>query len=251
MRLNTTSRVRRAISLIVGVYFLIILTKWLRQGRRAPSQWSKLPPPGVQSNDAFCSKFPDPGTVAIALKTGATEGAEKVPMQLLTCLRCAENVMIFSDLEQTVAGRQFHDALSAIPKSAMEGNPEFDYYWKLKEAQKYGQIERMLRKVRDAEDPDLLASWVLDKYKHLHMWEKLYAAYPDKEWYLMMDADTYLVWPNLLSWIRKIPDPVSTPWYIGSPAFQEVEFSETNFTEVTFRGEVDFAHSGKIPCTPQ
>lgn len=192
MRWGTTYRIRRTISLVIGLYLLFFTSKWVRQGARRPSLWSKFPVPGVQSADTFCSKFPDPGTVAIALKTGATEGAAKVPMQLLTCLRCAHNVMIFSDLEQTIAGRQFHDSLSDIPKSAMEGNPEFDYYCNLKEAQKYGQIERMLRKVRNAEDPELLASWVLDKYKHLHMWEKLYAAYPDKDWYLMMDADSTL-----------------------------------------------------------
>lgn len=128
MRWGTTYRIRRTISLVIGLYVLFLISKWLRQGARAPSQWSKLPPTGVRSYDAFCSKFPDPGSVAIALKTGATEGADKVPMQLLTCLRCAQNVMIFSDLEQTIAGRQFHDSLSDIPKSAMEGNPEFDYY---------------------------------------------------------------------------------------------------------------------------
>jgi hypothetical protein len=150
-------------------------------------------------------------------------------MLMRTTLRCAQNVMIFSDLEQNIAGHHLHDALADIPKSAMEGNTDFDFYWKLKEAKKYGQIAKMLK---DAHDPRVtrdLASWTLDKYKQLHILEKLYAAHPNKDWYLMMDADTYIVWPNLLTWLDLLPNPVSTQLYLGS---------------VAKVGDVDFAHGG-------
>jgi hypothetical protein len=176
-----------------------------------------------------CKAFPDPGNIAIAVKTGATEATGKIPMLMQTALLCAGSVMIFSDLEQNIAGHQLHDALSDIPRSAMEGNSDFEFYWKLKEVEKYGQIERMLKGAKDPRIPRDLAAWTLDKYKQLHILEKLFAAYPDKDWYLMMDADTYLVWPNLHTWLQQLPDPVATPLYLGSPAKV---------------GDVQFAHGG-------
>ncbi|KAJ8116250.1 hypothetical protein OPT61_g2279 [Boeremia exigua] len=176
-----------------------------------------------------CSSFPDPGNVAIAVKTGATEAVEKIPMLMGTTLKCANNVMIFSDLEQNIAGYEIHDALADIPQSVMEGNSDFDFYHKLKDAQKYGQIAKMLRETHDPRISSDLASWTLDKYKQLHILEKLYAAHPDKDWYMMIDADTYIVWPNLLTWITQLPDPTISKLYLGSTANV---------------GEIKFAHGG-------
>jgi hypothetical protein len=139
-------------------------------------------------------------------------------MLMRTTLQCARNVMIFSDLEQEIAGYQLHDALADIPQAAMDGNSDFEFYQKLKEAKKYGQIEKMLKDVHDPRTTKDLAAWTLDKYKNLHILEKLYAAHPDKEWYLMIDADTYVVWSNLLTWLSQLPNATSTQLYLGSPA---------------------------------
>lgn len=173
--------------------------------------------------------FPDPGNIAIAVKTGATEAVEKIPMLMRTTLRCAQNVIIFSDLEQEIAGYQIHDSLADIPQAAMDGNSDFDFYRKLKEAKKYGQIEKMLRGAHDPRITHDLAAWTLDKYKQLHILEKLYVKYPDKDWFIMMDADSYIVWPNLLTWLGKLPDPSAAKLYLGSPAHV---------------GDVQFAHGG-------
>jgi hypothetical protein len=170
------------------------------------------------SKNTLCREFPDPGTIAIAVKTGATEAVEKIPMLMSTTLQCAQHVKIFSDLEQDIAGYKIHDALADIPQSAMEGNSDFDYYWKLKEAQRYGQIEKMLRGHHDPRITTDLASWTLDKYKQLHILEKLYAEYPDKDWYMMVDADTYIVWSNLLRWLKQLPQPTTEKLYLGSSA---------------------------------
>ncbi|KAI8940678.1 hypothetical protein NX059_001948 [Plenodomus lindquistii] len=229
------SRYVRITGLVVVFCILATLLVSQSQSTASHSQWLQRPPlPELtpsppHDEDAHCILFPDPGKIAIAVKTGATEAVEKIPLLMRTTLRCARNVMIFSDLEQEIAGHHIHDALADIPRAAMEGNSDFDFYWKLKEAKKYGQIEQMLR---DAHDPRIttdLAAWTLDKYKQLHILEKLYAAYPDKDWYLMIDADSYVVWPNLLGWLQRLPDASSTRMYLGSPA------------QV---GDVAFAHGG-------
>jgi hypothetical protein len=231
MRLITSSRSRsvRIVGLVILFCGLVVLLVLQSPTPIRTSQWLQRPKPQPRKQDASCDSISDPGSIAIAVKTGATEAVEKIPMLMHTTLRCAQNVMIFSDLEQNIAGHQLHDALADIPQAAMDGNSDFDFYWKLKESKKYGQIEKMLRGVHDPRIKHDLASWTLDKYKQLHILEKLYAAYPNKDWYLMMDADTYVIWPNLLAWLQRLPNPRSTAFYLGSTA------------EV---GDVKFAHGG-------
>jgi hypothetical protein len=231
MRLKASFRSRhvRIVSLVVLFCVLAALLVSQSPTPIQTPQWLRKPTPQPQEQDATCNSIPDPGNIAIAVKTGATEAVEKIPMLMRTTLRCAQNVMIFSDLEQNIAGHQLHDALAEIPRAAMDGNSDFDFYWKLKEAKKYGQIEKMLKGAHDPRVKHNLASWTLDKYKQLHILEKLYAAYPNKDCYLMMDADTYVVWPNLLAWLERLPNPTSNSLYLGSTA------------EV---GDVKFAHGG-------
>jgi hypothetical protein len=220
---------RRAGILILSLLFGICLFRFSRTFMSNVSKGSNFKGDDLShyrksDQDSRCKKFPDPGNIAIAVKTGATEAAEKIPTQMLTSLSCAQNVMIFSDLEQSIAGYQLHDALDTILRSDIRANPDFDFYFKLKEAARLGQIEKM-KGTRDPRQSGDLAAWTLDKYKQLHILEKLYAKHPDKQWYLLIDADTYLVWSNLLIWLRKLGNP-SKKMYLGSPArFGNIRFA--------------------------
>lgn len=49
--------------------------------------------------------------IVISVKTGGTEAAVKIPMQMQTTLRCVKNVFLFSDLEQDIGEYHLHDAL--------------------------------------------------------------------------------------------------------------------------------------------
>ena len=70
-----------------------------------------------------------------------------------------------------------------------------------------------------------LAAWTLNKYKFLRVLENLYGQFPDKDWYLIIEADTYFVCPNLSSWLHQLPDH-STKLYLGSPAVvRDVRFA--------------------------
>ncbi|QIX00514.1 hypothetical protein AMS68_006031 [Peltaster fructicola] len=234
--MNGSLRSGRVIALVVTLCVVAALVFYQTPHTLSTSPWSRPPPPPPQQHapgadvrpplppdhvvdhlppehkaDAEsslkCTLFPDTGKLAIAVKTGATEAVERIPILMLTTLQCAKNVMIFSDLEQDIAGHHLHDALADIPESAMQDNTDFDFYRHLKEADKLGEIEQMLRGAKDPRMPGDLAAWTLDKYKQLHILEKMYAKYPDKAWYMMVDADTYVVWPNVLTWLDKLPDP--------------------------------------------
>ncbi|KAH7324084.1 hypothetical protein BKA65DRAFT_79996 [Rhexocercosporidium sp. MPI-PUGE-AT-0058] len=190
---------------------------------------AKSPTSGLCPRSALAQK------IVISVKTGATEAAAKIPIQMRTTLRCAEHVFFFSDLEQDLEGGQYHlhDALDTISPSIVEKNPDFEFY---KKQQELWKIQRNITSLQGTKHPTKtndLAAWSLDKWKNIHMLEKTWALKPDMDWYIFIDADTYLVWSNLLVWLETL-DP-STKSYYGSA--------------VTWGG-IRFAHGGSGYIVP-
>jgi len=106
-------------------------------------------------------------------------------------------------------------------------NPDFKFYIQQQELWESKRNVSSLRGVRNPENPSDLAAWRLDKYKFLHLLEKTWRMKPDMDWYFVIDADTYVLWPNMLNWLSTLePDKRS---YFGS--------------EVSIGG-VRFAHGG-------
>jgi hypothetical protein len=82
---------------------------------------------GVERPD-FCNAF-NLSSIALSIKTGATEPRNKIPTQLMTFLRCVPDVMLFSDLEQTLGSHELDNVLSHVTKPEVHSNPEFNLYW--------------------------------------------------------------------------------------------------------------------------
>ncbi|KAL2170669.1 hypothetical protein VTG60DRAFT_4511 [Thermothelomyces hinnuleus] len=153
--------------------------------------------------------YPSPHKVLLVMKTGASEAFARVPTQLLTVLRCLPDFLIFSDMDQNIAGQQIHDNLSTVLPGVKEGNQDFDLY------------RRQRWCVVSQEECDKLGDparegWRLDQYKNVHIAEKAYQMRPGYDWYFFVDADTYVVWPNLIQWLGKL-DP-RRKLYLGSAA---------------------------------
>jgi hypothetical protein len=153
--------------------------------------------------------------IVVVLKTGANEVFEKLPTQILTMLQCVDNLLIFSDLEQQIGAYHVHDALDGISEEVKAGNPDFDYYRTLQEYKKNGQD---ISKIKDETGE---SAWNLDKYKFMPMLEKTWQMKPNKKWYVFIEADTYLIWSNLLLYLDRL-DP-SELVYRGSPTYSNDE----------------------------
>jgi hypothetical protein len=181
------------------------------RGDRNSSQcdWTGAPPPAapVPSADPACEGFPDTSKVLLVMKTGASEAYARVPTQLMTMLRCLPDFLIFSDMDQNIGGHPIHDSLSTVLAEAQEGNSDFDLYrrqkWCLVDQENCNKLGNPARE-----------GWNLDKYKNVHIAEKSYAMRPGYDWYLFVDADTYVLWPNLMQWLKKL-DPTKK-LYLGS-----------------------------------
>lgn len=168
---------------------------------------------GMQSlrpdHDPICDGFPDTSGILLVMKTGASESFDKLPTHLITTLRCLPDFLLFSDLDQHIAGYHVRDSLETVLSTAKDDNHEFDLYRQQKDC--------VIDQDMCAKNIDGLqgAGWNLDKYKNIHMAEKAHRLRPGYDWYFFVDADTYISWPNIVQMFRKL-DP-TRPRYLGSP----------------------------------
>ncbi|KAF4629430.1 hypothetical protein G7Y89_g8721 [Cudoniella acicularis] len=179
------------------------------------SGWSRVPKGNVKVQNE-CGLAGGLDRVVITVKTGATEASQKISTQLRTFLRCAPHTLIFSDMEQKLGDVQIYDSLDTVPANISGKHQDFEIYRKQKQLGDPDMIGSTLRNFRFPEDSSELAAWTLDKYKNLHIVEKAWALKPDMDWYLHIDADSYVVWSSLIPWIKKL-DP-SKESFIGSLA---------------------------------
>lgn len=175
----------------------------------------------ASTNNAGCSNLAGGDRIVVTVKTGATEAVEKVPIQFKTALRCvpAQNILWFSDMNQKIDNHHLHDALDTIEPSITYGNPDFEIYREQQKLQDPLLITTQLRTMRHPKMPEKHAAWVLDKYKNIHIAEKSWTMKPDMDWYLHIDADTYVVWSSLLFWLPTL-DPAEK-FFIGSKVYQD------------------------------
>ncbi|KAK1826958.1 glycoprotein-N-acetylgalactosamine 3-beta-galactosyltransferase 1 [Podospora conica] len=159
--------------------------------------------------DDVCDAFPGVknGNILLVMKTGASEAFARVPTQLMTLLKCLPDFLIFSDMDQDVAGYHILDSLDNVTASVMEGNSDFDLYRR----QKACLVD--IASCNKLGDP-AGEGWQLDKYKNVHMAEKAYRMKPGFDWYLFIDADTYVMWPNMVEWLATMKP--SYKHYLGT-----------------------------------
>lgn len=62
---------------------------------------------------------------------------------------------------------------------------------------------------------DLEAALQLEKYMVLNMAVRAWEMRPGRKWYIFAEDDTYILWPNLLHWLRRKANPKKVP-FVGS-----------------------------------
>jgi hypothetical protein len=167
--------------------------------------------------DNVCGGLRSGKRIVITLNTGATEILERAPTILRTSLLCAPNVYIYSDLAHMLGDRQVYDSLDTVPAEVMDGNSDFDLYRKQLELNDPVKVSEFLKGMKDPKDSGTAAAWTLDKYKKLHILEKVWDLQPNMDWYFHIDADSYVIWSSLLEWLAKL-DPTKES-YLGSLSF--------------------------------
>ncbi|KAI3391400.1 hypothetical protein diail_7441 [Diaporthe ilicicola] len=210
MSLHPSSRVIRRpqvyITFVCFLVFLLALAKFnvstsvdfLSSSRQSPYYikdeshyytWetpSFLPPlksPHNGQSGDLCEGFPTHllEKVQVVMKTGTGEAA-KTKAHLDSVSSCITNILIFSDLEETIGGHQFIDILADLPPSYHK-HPDFEAYSAQKKAHDEGKLVEY-----SAE------GWKLDRFKFLPMVDKAYQMRPNADWYVFIEADVYYFW---------------------------------------------------------
>lgn len=179
---------------------------------------SSPPPPAAE---LACRRLPGADDVLIVLKTGGTESHKKLPIHFKTTFRCIPHWIVFSDLEEDIEGHRVHDVLDEIDDSVKETVEEFRLYDKIQDWHAKGDmpsaVDEILRK----------QAWNLDKWKFLPLVKKALQTRPEAKWYYFMEADTFVVWSNLLLYLSQLnPDEAL---YLGAQSWI---------------GDTEFAHGG-------
>ncbi|KAK7733414.1 hypothetical protein SLS57_000429 [Botryosphaeria dothidea] len=164
-------------------------------------------PKGPDTGKLPCAQLPGSEDVFVVMKTSATEVHEKLPTHLETTFRCIPNFAIFSDYEEEVQGQKVYDVLDEVNETLRKTHTDFSLYRQLHEYKSKGKD---LTELADLVERQGLK---LDKWKFLPLMEKALKAQPEAKYYFFMEADTYIIWSNLLQWLQFF-DP-QKPLYIG------------------------------------
>ena len=155
------------------------------------------------------------------------------------------NTLYVSDYPLTLSNITFFDALGNV-SSTIAGLDEF----------------RSLRSeltalVESNQDLDSMSStdggWKLDKYKFLPMVAEAWRRYPRKKWYVVVEADTFVFYNELVKWLGTLD--ASQQLLLGHPTFCDYDGQSTMFThggsgivmsrglvEASFGADPDFEH---------
>jgi hypothetical protein len=157
--------------------------------------------PLQQANDRLCTQLPGQDRrIAVIIKTGASEVFAKMPTQIQTVLRCIPDFFIFSDLEQTVAGVHIRDSLDGVLDSVKTTHQDFALYNAQRRCHDGHVSQGACTRFRDTGKE----GWNLDKYKNIHIAEKVYNINPGYDWHVVIDADSYLFWTTLVEFLSRL-----------------------------------------------
>ncbi|KAL1636582.1 hypothetical protein SLS56_001167 [Neofusicoccum ribis] len=205
--------------------FILILKKHIKHvehpspndrvsGGSLPEQSSL--PSALSPNSTSCRDLPGADSVLVILKTGATEAHAKLPIHFNTTFRCTPHYAIYSDLDEEILGHAVHDTLSAVPASARAADPDAFSFYDLLHAWHRSGIDLGTLSSSSTFIHD--AAWGLDKWKFLPLAQHaLAAAPPQTRWIVFAEADTALVWSNVLRWLARLD--AGRAWYLGGPAW--------------------------------
>ena len=141
--------------------------------------------------------------VQVVVKTGIGE-RHRLKTLLSTYLSCISNVLIISDADAVVDGKQVHNILADLPASYARNNSDWTVYEKQNQAMAAG---KPIGKSHEG--------WKLDRFKFLPMVEYAYVRNPDAKWYVFIETDTYLFWDTLFRVLNRL-DPTQRH-YLGTP----------------------------------
>lgn len=192
------------ISLITVVWYLV------GGARTNSTSRGKTPSARPQESAAAqrpCQQLSGASETVVVIKTSAAELEDRLPIHFETTLLCYPNYLIFSDWAETYKNHSIQDALSSVSQKLRSFHPDLELWRRLRT----GGPDVL-------EDEEIwqstLTTRALDKWKILPMISQALADHPGLEWYVFLETDTFVLWSNLLAWLKDLD--FRNSHYIGS-----------------------------------
>jgi hypothetical protein len=180
----------------------------------------------LKIEEVICPQSPLANDILVVVRTGATEAHEKLPIHFNTTLRCVPDYVIYSDYEEDIQGHHVHDVLNEVSDALKTSVTDFELYERLKSKGR-NELDTAIHLGSGPSGSLENPSWKLDKFKFLPMMDKALRHRPSAKWFVFIEADTYLVWENLLEYMTKFDS--NRELYLGKHMYI---------------GDVLFAHGG-------
>ena len=158
-------------------------------------------------------------SVAVVLKTGSSVMSERLPNLLSDYLRRVPNLLVVSDAPAPSPEPGRPAVLDVLHGPAAEARADVDELAVAQAARVLEQQQQQQVPLPTAPPPspppEAEVGWEADRRKNIPAFVAAWARYPRRDWYIMVDDDTWLSLPNLAALLT--PLNASEPHYLGNP----------------------------------
>ncbi|KAJ3348549.1 hypothetical protein HDU83_001231 [Entophlyctis luteolus] len=171
----------------------------------------------------FQGKFPQ---FALALKTGAETAAARSAVQFMTFLDGPQNVLVFAEVRANPfppRKKKSFQAQTHVGSHLVEDvytNAYTNAQARIDAKRNATLFGKVMRRALDTiqvigGQNAKTKGWTLDAHKNLPAYHLLRERFPNADWYIMFDDDTYVMLENLADFLGTLN--ASKPFYIGQP----------------------------------
>jgi hypothetical protein len=191
-------------------------------GRPSVAHWSKFTSKGQYLKQPLAADYADGADkIFLMIKTGGDVLWKRLPVHLFTTLTRVPNFALYADKPGSIGGYEVIDILANVSAETYKSEV-FSKYRKTRFLHDH-------RYVIDASEVNIDGGWELDKFKNIPMLNHAYHSSPTSDWFVFMDADSYIMMDTLTNWLKTL-DP-DQPLYMGSAAMY---------------GDLMFGHGGSV-----
>jgi hypothetical protein len=145
------------------------------------------------------AKYPFSSSIIVNVKTGVTIAAARVSIQALDRRPQIPERVYYADAAFKLGDIQIQDAYSQASEE-IKKQPVFQTYFKVQEFMLSNYVPR------GGHD-----FWALSRYIDTQIQGLAWRDYPNKDWYMTVDDDTYVFWDTTLRWLASF-DPNEQAW---------------------------------------
>ena len=159
-------------------------------------------------------------SVAVVLKTGSSVMASRLPNLLSDYLRHVPNLLVVSDSPAPPPETGRPPVLDVLHGPAAQAIAEIDQRAvaaaaRVLEQQAQSSTPPLPSPPPPSPPPEAEIGWEADRRKNIPAFVAAWARFPRRDWYIMVDDDTWVSLPNLAAMLA--PLNASEPLYLGNP----------------------------------